>query len=537
MQSALNKQRDSRLAQKAANGAVDGAMSKTVNSQVNGTVNESRARLAALLERIASIANGPRRGVALVALALVTVSCREAPNSGAVPAATLSSSTAPNAVGSTPSRSAASTRSSTPPRDGARPNSATAGSDAAAAKHALRTTSPAVALENFRAQLANAERRAKTAPADLGALSALVSAHLEQASRLGVLSSFETADAASKRALAAHPKNPAAHMLRASVYAALHHFDEADRALALAEKLGAPQGELEQARATLAMARGHYDEAFASFDARAKSHGDTVSSTLLAICLGHMQRTAESDAKFEAATEAFHDTSPFVLAWVEFERGAMWERAGDEARARQYYRQAVTRLPAFAHAVGHLAALLPPAEAKTLLEGVARTSDDPEYLATLATVEDALAAGSGRAHREEAARGYEVLMKKYPLAFADHAGWYYLNVAKDAEHAVTVAAQNLRNRRSSQAFELMIAAETAAALGPEACEHADEALALPYVSRGVVEAALGAYRACGTAARAEELDRELARRTEATRVAAAARPATAGASATAAAAP
>ncbi len=507
MQSALNKQRDSRLAQKAANGAVDGAMSKTVNSQVNGTVNESRARLAALLERIASIANGPRRGVALVALALVTVSCREAPNSGAVPAATLSSSTAPTAVGSTPSRSAASTRSSTPPRDGARPNSATAGSDAAAAKHALRTTSPAVALENFRAQLANAERRAKTAPADLGALSALVSAHLEQASRLGVLSSFETADAASKRALA------------------------------LAEKLGAPQGELEQARATLAMARGHYDEAFASFDARAKSHGDTVSSTLLAICLGHMQRTAESDAKFEAATEAFHDTSPFVLAWVEFERGAMWERAGDEARARQYYRQAVTRLPAFAHAVGHLAALLPPAEAKTLLEGVARTSDDPEYLATLATVEDALAAGSGRAHREEAARGYEVLMKKYPLAFADHAGWYYLNVAKDAEHAVTVAAQNLRNRRSSQAFELMIAAETAAALGPEACEHADEALALPYVSRGVVEAALGAYRACGTAARAEELDRELARRTEATRVAAAARPATAGASATAAAAP
>ncbi|MSP26755.1 MAG: hypothetical protein EXR75_16755 [Myxococcales bacterium] len=390
----------------------------------------------------------------------------------------------------------------------------TANSALAAAPRARRTTSPAIALENFRAQLASAERLVKAMPGELRHLQSLVTAHLENASRLGVLESFANAETAASEAVKEHPKKSAAWLLRASVHSALHRFDKADADLAQAEKLGATTHELEQPRATLAMARGRYDEALAVFSARARDRGDTVSLALEAICLGHMQRTAESEAKFEAAVAAFHDTSPFVLAWLEFERGAMWERAGNEEHARRYYQAAVTRLPAFAHAVGHLVALVPAAEAKALLEGIVVTSDDPEYLATLSVFEEALAPGSGRVHRDAAAKGYDALMKRHPLAFADHAGWYYLSVAKEPERAVSTAALNLRNRRSSEAFELMILAENAADLATEACEHADEGLALRYVSSGLLEAASAAFGRCGKRVRADEVRAELAARSD-----------------------
>ena len=76
----------------------------------------------------------------------------------------------------------------------------------------------------------------------------------------------------------------------------------------------------------------------------------------------------------------------------------------------------------YAHAVGHLSYLAKPAEAQRLLESIIKTSDDPEYKGSLAMVLESNKEGAGKALLAEAKSGYDALMAKHPLAFADHAG-------------------------------------------------------------------------------------------------------------------
>jgi tetratricopeptide (TPR) repeat protein len=232
------------------------------------------------------------------------------------------------------------------------------------------------------------------------------------------------------------------------------------------------------------------------------------SSTLVleAVALGRLGRAAEGDRLFERAISLERAPTAFARAWRSFERGAMWDRAGDSERARRHYRAALEVLPQHAHAAAHLASSLPPAEAEVILQRVLEVGDDPELMASLADVRDAHKPGSGDTLRREARRRYDTLVEQHPLAFADHAGWFYL-AQGDVDRAVEIAEKNLAARQVPEAFELCISAQLRANEPHEACDTADRAIELAFVGPALRHAAVEAFRACGRRDRAREIER------------------------------
>ncbi len=360
-------------------------------------------------------------------------------------------------------------------------------------------------MTNFLAQFPEYERHLREDPRSLLWNGMMLRARLDEVSDLGIMASLDEVTAIGDRVVRDHPKEAKAHQMRASARGAIHDFSAAVKELEEAEKLGARDDEIGDSRAAVALALGRYDDAHEGFSRGIARHATPASLLIDAMCLGHMQKTNDADAQMATAEAAYRDVSPFMISWLYFQRGNLWDRAGDPDKAKGYYRIAVQRLPAYAHAVGHLSELLPATEAKPLLEKIIETADDPEYQASLALVEEELAPGSGSARREKAAAGYDALMKKYPLAFGDHAGWFYLNVAHDPARALAAAKVNFGNRKTPDSYELMIASELAAKKEPDACKHADEALGLKYPTSELRLRAAEAYEHCGKKDAAEKI--------------------------------
>jgi tetratricopeptide (TPR) repeat protein len=367
-----------------------------------------------------------------------------------------------------------------------------------------KSRDPKFAVGTFLGQFEQYERVLKKKPEHLGILRAAISAYQNKLSFLGDMAALDRAVELAESAVRYHPERADAYMMRASVRGSVHRFGDALSDLALAEKKGATPEALRLARGVALAGLGDYDKALQHFQAVRSAKPRASHLGLEAMCLGHMLRFAEADKLFVKAEQSIHDGWPFTFAWVYFGRAGIWDTAGDAKRAQRLWAAAVERLPQFAHAVGHLALSLPPEEGRQLLQPLIKRSDDPEYLGSLSLIEEKLSPGSGKDLRERAQAGYAKLMKKYPLAFADHAGWFYLSVTKNYPRAVEVAELNLKNRKTAPAFELAVRALVANGESDEACQRADEGLAMKYVPVAVRQAAAKAFASCGRGDEADE---------------------------------
>jgi hypothetical protein len=195
----------------------------------------------------------------------------------------------------------------------------------------------------------------------------------------------------------------------------------------------------------------------------------------------------------------------------------MWEREGRLAQARALYASAHARLPAYAHATSHLAALLAQdgerARAIVLLEPLLVSSDDPEVPAQLASIY----AAEGRtveasAMLERARRGYEERVARHPEAYADHAARFWMGVGGEPARALSLAQANLALRQSEPAYQLAIEAALAAGDRAAACRAADASQKSEHRGKPLLAAAWRAYTACGQKSDADAIDDLLARR-------------------------
>jgi hypothetical protein len=99
-------------------------------------------------------------------------------------------------------------------------------------------------------------------------------------------------------------------------------------------------------------------------------------------------------------------------------------------------------------------------------------SGDPEVAWRLADVSLAADDSAEASIRLEIARaGFEGLVAKFPLAFADHAAEFYLGSGDDPARALALAKMNLDNRPTSRAFELY--ADAADRCGANTCPTAE----------------------------------------------------------------
>lgn len=369
---------------------------------------------------------------------------------------------------------------------------------AAVAPKARKTTPPAIAIGNLSSQINTLTRLVADKPRDVGMRRKLIALLSQRADLLGRVADLTEVTALGEQAVALSPNDATAYLLRAKTRAAVHRFADALEDLAEAGKRGASADDTEPVRASILVGLGQYDEAMPRIRAAREKHPTIMTLGVEAQLLGKMGKTTEADALFAQADQSFRNNTPLPLAWLYFQWGAMWDHAGDRAKAERFYRAAVERLPLYAHAVGHLAALIPPAEAVPLVEAVLASSDDPEYLAVMASLRRKLGqAEEADALLARAKEGYRVLLERHPQAYADHAGWFWLAVAGDPEAAIEVARLNLKTRPAPEAFELLVAALHAAGSKDEACEEAERGLAHPYPSPGLRRVAARALRACG----------------------------------------
>lgn len=260
---------------------------------------------------------------------------------------------------------------------------------------------------------------------------------------------------------AAFPTSARTALIQARVSSMTHRFADARGYLAQAEVGDAPVEDVCQLRLSIDQACGvRLDEALQARRELARRSGQLEDLVALGALLSDLGEFAEADYTYVEALRLYQNVSPFPVAWACFQLGALWGELVPEPetdRAAQWYRKAIAYLPAYTKARVHLAEIClsegRAGEAEALL-APALASGDPEVRWRLA---DALAA-AGRpaeadAHIRAARSGFDALLHRHLLAFADHGAEFYASSGDDRHRALDLARVNVANRPTLRALE------------------------------------------------------------------------------------
>ncbi len=343
-------------------------------------------------------------------------------------------------------------------------------------KDDLPTTSFSIAKENLDGLIAEHQRLDR---ADAKSRATIVDLLLMRGQFLARVADYESAEEVAERAVKGDPTSPVALLARARVHATFHRFALAQKDIDAAEKNDGDPSRIASARASVLMALGHYEEAAALLPS--DPHGPSELTTA-AVLAARMQNPSVAEELFERARSAVRDVSPFPVAWMDFQRASVLESAGDAGRARLYYEEAIDKIPAYAHAVVHLAARAPAERAISVLMPLLETSDDPDVLAALADAHRRAKHDPESQRLRDAARArYDALVEKHPEAYADHAARFHL-ANGEPKKALALAQANARLRPTEEAIDLWSGAATAAHDEEAMCAAAAALDALRFVS-------------------------------------------------------
>jgi tetratricopeptide (TPR) repeat protein len=262
-------------------------------------------------------------------------------------------------------------------------------------------------------------------------------------------------------------------LIHAQVAAMAHRFAEARDHLTQAEIRGAMIADIQRLRLSIDQACGTALESVLACRQRmAAEFGRLEDLVPLGSLLADLGNFDEADRIYDRALREYTDVSPFAAAWVCFQRGVLWGELVPEAqlsRAARWYRKAIEYLPCYVKARVHLSEIYLQsgnfADAESLLITVI-SSGDPEVSWRLADVLIAMDKPTDAEARMQIARlGFEELLSKHLLAYADHGAEFYSGSGNNKQRAFELARINLANRPTLRAVEL--ARETAIGAGPQ----------------------------------------------------------------------
>jgi hypothetical protein len=254
-----------------------------------------------------------------------------------------------------------------------------------------------------------------------------------------------------------------AALVQAEVASTVHRFDDARGHLARAAQMGGPCETIERHALTIDQACGvELDAVLAARRRIATASGRLEDLVPLGAVLADLECFAEADAVYRQAFFSYDDVSPFPLAWVCFQLGMLWGELVPVPApnlAAFWYRRAIAYVPGYVKARVHLAEICvsqdETGDAEALLLP-ALSSRDPEVRWRLADVLIAQERFEEAETQLDAARlGFEELLGRHLLAFADHAAEFYAGSGNDDARALELARVNVANRPTRRAVEQM----------------------------------------------------------------------------------
>jgi tetratricopeptide (TPR) repeat protein len=259
-----------------------------------------------------------------------------------------------------------------------------------------------------------------------------------------------------------NPESASTHLVAAQVSSLVHRFADAQTHLSEAHDRGAPVDVTRRVLLSIKQALGEdLQEVLKARRRIAETSTELQEMVPLGALLADLGEFEEADRTYLKAIQQYRDVSPFALAWVCFQLGVLWGETVPQPqlrRAANWYERAVGYLPAYISARVHLSEIyfddgdLKGAEA--LLAPVF-ASGDPEVNWRLSEVLEAQSKHVEAEQQLNAARsGFESLLVRHELAFADHAAEFYLSSGADPQRACDLARVNLANRPTRRAFEL-----------------------------------------------------------------------------------
>ena len=249
-----------------------------------------------------------------------------------------------------------------------------------------------------------------------------------------------------------------AALVQAEVASTVHRFADARDHLARAERMGAPRGDIDRQLLAIDQAGGADLEAVLPARRRIAASSRLEDLVPLGALLADLEQFAEADVVYHQAFSSYADVSPFPLAWVCFQLGMLWGElvpVPDPNLAAIWYRRAMAYLPGYVKARVHLAEIYASqdltADAEALLRP-ALSSRDPEVRWRFADVLIAQKRFEEAQTQLDAAQcGFEDLLTRHRLAFADHAAEFYAGSGNDCRRALELARANVANRPTRRA--------------------------------------------------------------------------------------
>jgi tetratricopeptide (TPR) repeat protein len=325
----------------------------------------------------------------------------------------------------------------------------------------IQATAGEIAVTNLESARQQAWSRFWQSPRREGIAEYIVEQEQMTAQFLGDFRAFDRLDALVEQFVHLGEEPSRTGLIRAQIAAGTHRFNKARGYLKDVQAYGTLAEAASRLQLSIDQACG--DELHAVLKSRrllAAESGRLEDLVPLGALLADLGEFNEADHTYLQALMAYQNVSPFPLAWVCFQLGSLWGELVPEpqsARAEKWYRKAIDYVPAYVKARVHLSEILSGdgrfEDAEALLSPVA-SSGDPEVNWRLADV--MVATGdlpAADVQMQSARSGFEYLLEKHPLAFADHGAEFYSGSGNDAGRAFELARINLQNRPTLRAFE------------------------------------------------------------------------------------
>jgi tetratricopeptide (TPR) repeat protein len=298
-------------------------------------------------------------------------------------------------------------------------------------------------------------------PHQAGVAEAIVEQEQLAAQFLGDISAVDRLEALATQVARLDETSVRAALIQARVASITHRFADARRHLAYAELCGAQAAAIHRLLLSVDQACGvRLDAVLAARRRMAAASSRLEDLVPLGALLADLREFDEAERIYYRALRQYQDVSPFALAWVCFQVGVLWGELVPEpdlGRAAQWYRKAIEYLPRYVKARVHLAEIYSNCGRTDNAEALlvpAISSGDPEVCWRLADVMVARRRfADAEAHMQTARSGFELLIQKHLLAFADHAAEFYSRSGNDCRRALDLARVNVANRPTLRAFE------------------------------------------------------------------------------------